>query len=546
MEAIHITRSSLQAINDLSGVRSLDTWMKRVASDAKDIAVFGEFSRGKSTLLNALAGAILLPAKLVPTTGHVTVLSYGTESHVSVSFQDGRVERCRIEDLDRFSLVEDSANRHHILSIEVVADIPFLRNGNRLIDTPGICDGRAGQADATERVLESASLVLFVLTARQLLSRPERQLIRKLVLERGINAGLVVNFMNTVDASDHEELVHMLDTFCLDLPPSPLGQPYFIVNALGALNYTSGRSTSKPQDDFIPLKAALESLDFEALQRSIHAGAITRTVRDIRRRNLQALAGLERSVENFRRERQNAMAQIHRREERLTERLEVISSDLGERVSPAVNLALANITSWMSVQLVETIAESGPELIADEMRKAAAKIEVLTNERLAEVAKVAQIRAPSVGLREELNRFQRIRGVSLMPRDYASAGFFGRFWKDVFQDYGQVAANRFSRKQWPEIWEQVFELLNGQIQARVQDMFDELQAELDTFAIPTEDDESAARRKVENHLVRLTQQLSNYFDVEVQRLISSWAEYNRIDLKLAAEHFWGGVSKEQP
>ena len=51
--------------------------MLRESFDAPElrVVVFGEFSRGKSTLINALLGRSALPAKAMPTTGHVTPYS---------------------------------------------------------------------------------------------------------------------------------------------------------------------------------------------------------------------------------------------------------------------------------------------------------------------------------------------------------------------------------------------------------------------------------------------------------------------------------------
>ena len=52
------------------------------------LVVFGEFNRGKSTLVNAILGRVVLLAKLVPTTGHVTTVLWGEEERVRVQFAD--------------------------------------------------------------------------------------------------------------------------------------------------------------------------------------------------------------------------------------------------------------------------------------------------------------------------------------------------------------------------------------------------------------------------------------------------------------------------
>jgi Dynamin family len=46
-------------------------------ADCFNVLVLGEFSRGKSTLLNAMLGCNLLPQKMTPSTALVTVIRYG-------------------------------------------------------------------------------------------------------------------------------------------------------------------------------------------------------------------------------------------------------------------------------------------------------------------------------------------------------------------------------------------------------------------------------------------------------------------------------------
>jgi hypothetical protein len=55
------------------------------------LAVLGELSQGKSTLLNALLGEEIQPVREISCSGMVTVLKYGTEKRV-ICYKDGREE----------------------------------------------------------------------------------------------------------------------------------------------------------------------------------------------------------------------------------------------------------------------------------------------------------------------------------------------------------------------------------------------------------------------------------------------------------------------
>lgn len=48
-----------------------------VNSNRFRVIIIGSFSRGKSTMINALLGNKILPAKLTPTTAVITVIKYG-------------------------------------------------------------------------------------------------------------------------------------------------------------------------------------------------------------------------------------------------------------------------------------------------------------------------------------------------------------------------------------------------------------------------------------------------------------------------------------
>ena len=75
-------RPSLEACEALAG--NMDAPL--------DVAVFGQFKSGKSSLLNTLLGSELLPVGVVPVTAIVTRVAAGPSLAASVTRQDGSVE----------------------------------------------------------------------------------------------------------------------------------------------------------------------------------------------------------------------------------------------------------------------------------------------------------------------------------------------------------------------------------------------------------------------------------------------------------------------
>ena len=58
--------------------------LERLASGRFQLAVAGQFSRGKTTLLNALLGAAYLPMGALPMTSVVTTVRYGSRPRATV------------------------------------------------------------------------------------------------------------------------------------------------------------------------------------------------------------------------------------------------------------------------------------------------------------------------------------------------------------------------------------------------------------------------------------------------------------------------------
>jgi GTPase SAR1 family protein len=77
--------------------------LSRLAEDRFCLAVMGQFSRGKSTLMNAVMGADYLPVGAVPMTSAITTVSYGTRPQVLIRRRGGALPiQVSIQDLPRY------------------------------------------------------------------------------------------------------------------------------------------------------------------------------------------------------------------------------------------------------------------------------------------------------------------------------------------------------------------------------------------------------------------------------------------------------------
>jgi len=72
-----------------NNVENVREQQQKILSQSFNLVVLGQFKRGKSTFINALLGAPILPTAVVPLTSVVTILSYGESPKAVVRFLSG-------------------------------------------------------------------------------------------------------------------------------------------------------------------------------------------------------------------------------------------------------------------------------------------------------------------------------------------------------------------------------------------------------------------------------------------------------------------------
>ena len=160
------------AVADAAAVRALS---KKLAEERFNVVVVGAFKRGKSTLVNALLGADLLPTGAIPLTSVVTCVGWGVEPHLQIAFTDGRVEDVPAGSIARY--VTEAGNPGNELGVErVVLTDPSdgLADGIFLVDTPGIESVHLHNTAAARAVLPEIDAAIFVTSADPPISDAER------------------------------------------------------------------------------------------------------------------------------------------------------------------------------------------------------------------------------------------------------------------------------------------------------------------------------------------------------------------------------------
>ncbi len=144
-----------------------------------NVAVMGQFKRGKSTLINALLGRDLLPTDVAPVTTAITAVEHGPRACAAVRFEDGREEEIGVDEVRRFvSEEENPGNRKGVRVVRIELPAPLLASGMRLVDTPGVGSVFASNAEVTRSFLPRIDVAIVVLGSDPPISGEELALVK--------------------------------------------------------------------------------------------------------------------------------------------------------------------------------------------------------------------------------------------------------------------------------------------------------------------------------------------------------------------------------
>lgn len=117
----------------------LRSLLERLEERSFHVAVFGRVSSGKSSLLNALIGAEVLPVGVTPVTAVPTRVRVGSPASLEVRYATGASETLAIDALRSLASEEGNpGNVRRVARLTVVYPVPGLPEGVELVDTPGI------------------------------------------------------------------------------------------------------------------------------------------------------------------------------------------------------------------------------------------------------------------------------------------------------------------------------------------------------------------------------------------------------------------------
>jgi GTP-binding protein EngB required for normal cell division len=204
--------SGLVPPHDAASRAALRALFARLAEDRFEIALAGRFSRGKSSLMNAMLGMDRLPTGVVPLTSVITRVTYGSAAKVVLHYRGTSL----FSDIPLAALAQaitergNSGNRDGVEVAEVQLPAELLRRGVCFVDTPGLGSAIAANTATTEAYLPQADALLLVSSHDSPLSHEEAAMLERLAVP-GRKVFLVVNKQDMVDDAARAEVRRHVD-----------------------------------------------------------------------------------------------------------------------------------------------------------------------------------------------------------------------------------------------------------------------------------------------------------------------------------------------
>jgi len=188
---------------NLSDRDSCLEWKEKLEANRFNMVVVGQFKRGKTCLINALLGSPILPVSVIPQTSIVTILVYGQKPAGRVFLKNEKAFDIPVQALaDYVTETGNPKNEKEVAEVVVVFPSPYLKDGVRLVDTPGVGSVYIHNTDVAYRYLPKCDAALFLLSVDQPVSSAEIEFLKD-VREY---AGRIFFLLNKTDYLSCEEL----------------------------------------------------------------------------------------------------------------------------------------------------------------------------------------------------------------------------------------------------------------------------------------------------------------------------------------------------
>ncbi|MDN5765143.1 MAG: dynamin family protein [Humibacillus sp.] len=296
-EVVHVARERQDDLVEQECRRLL----AKLAEDRFTLAVVGQFSRGKSTLMNAILGGAYLPTGVLPMTSVITTVRYG--SRLRATYQrrgHGLPITVPLAEVSNL-ITQNSVARTQLQVTDVTIELPveLLRLGFAFVDTPGIGSQIGVNTATTRQFLREADAVVFVTGFDSALTEAEMSILAE-VGHSGNPLYLVINKRDLVSVESRNEVMEFVSQAVRHVAPTPASR-VFGLSALQALKAHESTDTALLATSGLPefessLTTFLAAQKSSQFLRSCTTQALAIIRRQRRDLSISSRAGVDRTV----------------------------------------------------------------------------------------------------------------------------------------------------------------------------------------------------------------------------------------------------------
>ena len=187
----------------LSVVEQIKILKEKNQGENFKVLIMGEFSAGKSTMINALIGEPILPERALTATAIITEIKYGEERKAVIHPIKGKWTggdepfEVPITELRKYLLInhnigsdegkDDNTMEGNVIAspferAEVFMPLDILKDGVEIIDSPGLNDP-ASHGDITHNYLPSVHAIIYCVNGLRAYGQGEKEIIENLNLK---------------------------------------------------------------------------------------------------------------------------------------------------------------------------------------------------------------------------------------------------------------------------------------------------------------------------------------------------------------------------
>lgn len=235
---------------------NLEKLSRKVNNDTFKIMVIGDFSNGKSTVINSLLGEDVLPAYARPTTAVINEVKHGEKKEAIIYFRNPipeqlpeslspkaleHIREYDMKDIPPLKINYDEIEDYVVIPMgedpkEMLLESPFekvelfwplkmLEDGVEIIDSPGLNESETREK-VTMDYLSKADAILFVLRANQLCGKDEMYFIENYLKEFGFtDPFFVVNYFDLIKEKEKDGIKKFAEMKLSEFTTNPI---YFI------------------------------------------------------------------------------------------------------------------------------------------------------------------------------------------------------------------------------------------------------------------------------------------------------------------------------